>query len=110
MTQTGYTSLIVTLCTLCALLGPALALATQASARTAEAGAWLLIGPPGADLAAIAEAAGGWAIGFEQAPLAILAAGPANFDTLSEAQGAWMTIKAGALADMCGVSYETTAG
>lgn len=110
MTRPGYASLIIGLCALCALLGPALALATHASARGSEAGAWVLIGPPGADLGAIAAAAGGWAIGFERAPLAILAAGPANFDTLSKAQGAWMAIKASALADICGVSYETTAG
>lgn len=110
MTRLGYIPFIVGLCAVFALLGPALGLATQASVPNADAGAWLVIGPPGADLAAIAAAAGGWAIGLEQAPFAILAAGPAGFDSLSEAYGAWLTIRASALADICGVSYETTVG
>lgn len=100
--------LVLGLCAGAALMGPALALVTQAHAPGTQAGAWVVIGPPGADLAAIAAEAGGWVIGLDDAPLAILAAGPADFDARSEAMGAWMTIRANALADLCGVSYETT--
>lgn len=85
-------------------VGPAALALTGAGARPGAP--LLVVAPPWRDAEAVVRAAGGWATGLRDAPLAVIAAfhAPEGAADRAISAGAWIAFDAGTIAEICGAN------